>query len=64
MVDISKSVTDICYELGYNHMTYFIRVFKKYEGITPKQFQIKQNKENIENSKNEQAEKDNEGKEE
>lgn len=64
LVDISKSVTDICYELGYNHMTYFIRVFKKYEGITPKQFQIKQNKENIENSKNEQAEKDNEGKEE
>lgn len=62
LVDISKSVTDICYELGYNHMTYFIRVFKKYEGITPKQFQIKQNKENIENSKNEQAEKDNEGK--
>jgi AraC-like DNA-binding protein len=64
LVDISKSVTDICYELGYNHMTYFIRVFKKYEGITPKQFQIKQNKENIENSKNEQAEKDNETKEE
>jgi len=62
LVDISKSVTDICYELGYNHMTYFIRVFKKYEGITPKQFQIKQNKENIENSKNEQAEKDNEEK--
>lgn len=56
LVDISKSVTDICYELGYNHMTYFIRVFKKYEGITPKQFQIKQNKENIENNKNEQAE--------
>jgi len=46
LVDISKSVTDICYELGYNHMTYFIRVFKKYEGITPKQFQIKQNKKN------------------
>ena len=53
LVDISKSVTDICYELGYNHMTYFIRVFKKYEGITPKQFQIKQNKENRENSNNE-----------
>jgi YesN/AraC family two-component response regulator len=56
LVDISKSVTDICYELGYNHMTYFIRVFKKYEGITPKQFQIKQNKENI---KNEQTKREN-----
>ncbi|WP_338793249.1 AraC family transcriptional regulator [Bernardetia sp. MNP-M8] len=65
LVDISKSVTDICYELGYNHMTYFIRVFKKYEGITPKQFQIKQNKENKENSKNEdkQIEKENKSKE-
>jgi YesN/AraC family two-component response regulator len=63
LVDISKSVTDICYELGYNHMTYFIRVFKKYEGITPKQFQIKQNKENIQNEKNEQAEKENKTKE-
>lgn len=62
LVDISKSVTDICYELGYNHMTYFIRVFKKYEGITPKQFQIKQNKENQENIKNEQAEKENKAK--
>jgi AraC-like DNA-binding protein len=39
LINFSKSVTDICYELGYNHMTYFIRVFKKYEGITPKQFQ-------------------------
>ena len=53
LVDISKSVTDICYELGYNHMTYFIRVFKKYEGITPKQFQIKQNKESQENKRQE-----------
>ncbi|WP_338769618.1 AraC family transcriptional regulator [Bernardetia sp. ABR2-2B] len=61
LVDISKSVTDICYELGYNHMTYFIRVFKKYEGITPKQFQMKQNKENI---KSEQNEKDNNSEEE
>ncbi len=37
----SKSVTDICYELGYNHLSYFVRLFKKYEGITPKQYQIK-----------------------
>ncbi len=54
LVDISKSVTDICYELGYNHMTYFIRVFKKYEGITPKQFQIKQNKKNNKNESKEE----------
>ncbi|WP_157698912.1 helix-turn-helix transcriptional regulator [Bernardetia litoralis] len=54
LVDISKSVTDICYELGYNHMTYFIRVFKKYEGITPKQFQIKEKKKNKEENKESQ----------
>jgi AraC-like DNA-binding protein len=36
----SKSVTDICYELGYNHVSYFVRQFKKYEGITPKQYQV------------------------
>lgn len=57
LVDISKSVTDICYELGYNHMTYFIRVFKKYEGITPKQFQIKQNKKNDQTETTEKEDK-------
>ncbi|MCC5944321.1 MAG: helix-turn-helix transcriptional regulator [Bernardetiaceae bacterium] len=39
LFDLSKSVTDVCYEMGYNHMTYFIKVFKKYVGTTPKQFQ-------------------------
>lgn len=60
LVDISKSVTDICYELGYNHMTYFIRVFKKYEGITPKQFQIKQKQENEKNEQGGKGENKNE----
>jgi AraC-like DNA-binding protein len=36
----TKSVTDICYELGYSYLSYFVRQFKKYEGITPKQYQI------------------------
>jgi AraC-like DNA-binding protein len=36
----TKSVTDICYELGYSHLSYFVRQFKKYEGITPKQYQV------------------------
>jgi AraC-like DNA-binding protein len=36
----TRSVTDICYELGYSHLSYFVRQFKKYEGITPKQYQV------------------------
>jgi AraC-like DNA-binding protein len=32
-------VNQVCYESGFEDCNYFIRVFKKYEGITPKQYQ-------------------------
>lgn len=35
------SVTEIAYECGFNDLSYFIRVFKKYKGMTPKRY-IKQ----------------------
>ena len=33
------SMKDICYKVGYNDTSYFIRAFKKYEGLTPKDYQ-------------------------
>ncbi len=33
------SIKDICFKVGYNDTNYFIRAFKKFEGITPKDYQ-------------------------
>jgi len=33
------SIKDICYKVGYNDTSYFIRAFKKFEGLTPKDYQ-------------------------
>jgi len=32
------SVTDVCYATGFNELSYFCRIFKKYTGISPNQF--------------------------
>ena len=32
-------VNEVSYELGFEDSNYFIRLFKKHEGITPKQYQ-------------------------
>lgn len=34
-----KSIKEIGFYIGYNDTSYFIRTFKKYEGITPKDYQ-------------------------
>lgn len=34
-----KAVSDVCYAVGYNSTSHFIRSFKKQYGCTPKQFQ-------------------------
>ena len=36
--DQSKRVADIALQVGYNDEKYFFQVFKKYMGMTPKQF--------------------------
>ncbi|TRX50651.1 helix-turn-helix domain-containing protein [Fulvivirga sp. M361] len=33
-----KSVTDVCFDVGYNNVSYFIKQFKIYYGFTPNQF--------------------------
>lgn len=38
-------IKQACYESGFDDCNYFIRAFKKVEGITPKQFQLCQNAE-------------------
>lgn len=30
-----KSVTDVAYECGFNELSYFSKIFKKYKGVTP-----------------------------
>jgi AraC-like DNA-binding protein len=37
-------IKNVCYESGFEDSNYFIRVFKHYEGITPKQYQQLLNK--------------------
>ncbi|MFV0352132.1 MAG: AraC family transcriptional regulator [Oscillospiraceae bacterium] len=32
------TTTEVAYECGFNDLSYFIRVFKKYKGTTPKQY--------------------------
>lgn len=36
-----KNVTEVCYDLGFENISYFIKIFKNYYGETPKQFAIR-----------------------
>lgn len=36
-----KSVTEVSYDLGYENISHFIELFKKYYGLTPKQYVLK-----------------------
>ncbi len=41
ILETNKSITDIAIETGYNNIEYFIKIFKKKKGITPKEFRKK-----------------------
>lgn len=36
-----NSVTDVCYACGFNDLSYFIHIFKKYKGVSPKAYRTK-----------------------
>ncbi|MDK2865701.1 MAG: hypothetical protein PWP51_245 [Clostridiales bacterium] len=36
-----KSVTEVCFDLGFENISYFIKLFKAYYGETPKQYALK-----------------------
>jgi AraC-like DNA-binding protein len=36
----SIQINEVCYLSGFDNSNYFIRLFKKHEGITPKQYQL------------------------
>ena len=37
----SVSITEIAYDCGFSDTSYFIRTFKKYKGLTPKQYRLR-----------------------
>lgn len=37
-----KSVSEVCYDLGFESTSYFIKLFREAYGITPKQFMLQQ----------------------
>jgi len=39
MLDKNVSVSDVCYTVGYKHLSHFSRLFKQEFGYTPEQFQ-------------------------
>lgn len=38
MADSALSITDVCYQAGFNNPNYFIKLFKRLEGVTPKAY--------------------------
>lgn len=38
MLNSRKSLTEICYETGFNNTSYFSRLFKRYENVSPSRF--------------------------
>ncbi|HIW22235.1 MAG TPA: AraC family transcriptional regulator [Candidatus Dorea intestinavium] len=40
LLTTDQSITEIAYNNGFNDLSYFIKTFKKYKGITPKQYLI------------------------
>ena len=38
LLTTNHSITEIAYSSGFNDLSYFIKTFKKYKGVTPKNY--------------------------
>lgn len=38
LTDTTKSIEEIGYDVGFNHKSYFHRIFKRYYGVTPEEY--------------------------
>lgn len=38
MTDATLSITEVCYHAGFNNLNYFIKLFKRLEGVTPGEY--------------------------
>jgi AraC-like DNA-binding protein len=38
LVDTTNSITEVCFDCGFNNLSNFNRIFKKYKGVSPKDF--------------------------
>ena len=38
LLTTNQSITEVAYNTGFNDLSYFIKLFKRYKGITPKQY--------------------------
>ena len=38
LVDTNKSISEICYDCGFNNLSNFNRIFKSRKGSTPREF--------------------------
>ncbi len=38
LTDTAKSIEEIVYDVGFNHKSYFHRIFKRYYGVTPEEY--------------------------
>lgn len=41
LIDTTHSINEICYSCGFNNLSNFIRIFKKFKGPTPSEYRSK-----------------------
>ena len=47
LIQTDKSITEVALDLGFNDSNYFTRLFRKYQGLSPREYRKKYLKENL-----------------